>query len=173
MQWAPHESFLVQAVHKRQSIACSKKHIEQAMHRAPPRLHIESLRFCQHGAELPLRKCRGLQQKRGAASGRTRVDRRRWIDVTSAVHMPRALTVVCSNGFGVEPWPIDDVLPENWWDRPAGSVQDRSSGTGTHGAPWVNANAHILLCLWVTNGRTDCSSSHVGFKALIMEALCT
>ena len=33
--------------------------------------------------------------------------------VTSAVHMPRALTVFCSNGFAVEPWPIKDTPTES------------------------------------------------------------
>ncbi len=37
----------------------------------------------------------------------------RWVLVTSAVHMPRALTVFCSTGFEIEPWPVHDTPTES------------------------------------------------------------
>ena len=36
----------------------------------------------------------------------------RWVLVTSAVHMPRALSAFCAAGFQVEPWPVQDT-PRN------------------------------------------------------------
>ena len=39
--------------------------------------------------------------------------RQRWLLVTSAVHMPRAMTAFCSVGFQVEPWPVHDTPTES------------------------------------------------------------
>ena len=38
----------------------------------------------------------------------------RWLLVTSAVHMPRAMGVFRKNGFAVEPWPIHDGPKDNY-----------------------------------------------------------
>lgn len=37
----------------------------------------------------------------------------RWLLVTSAVHMPRALTAFSAAGFQVEPWPVQDTPRNN------------------------------------------------------------
>lgn len=41
---------------------------------------------------------------------------RRWILVTSASHMPRAMGTFRQAGFNVEPWPVADGF-DNWMDR--------------------------------------------------------
>ena len=42
----------------------------------------------------------------------------RWILVTSALHMPRAIGTFAAVGFPVEAWPVDDALPERRYAAP-------------------------------------------------------
>lgn len=50
----------------------------------------------------------------------------RWLLVTSAAHMPRAIGVFRGVGFDVEPWPVHDLPKED--DRVASVVQHEALG---------------------------------------------
>jgi uncharacterized SAM-binding protein YcdF (DUF218 family) len=74
----------------------------------------------------------------------------RWLVVTSAYHMPRAIGVFRKAGFAVEAYPVDwrtRGLEDAW--RPFGSVGDGLRRTDTAAREWVG-----LAIYWLT-GKTS------------------
>jgi uncharacterized SAM-binding protein YcdF (DUF218 family) len=76
--------------------------------------------------------------------------RERWLLVTSAYHMPRAIGIFRKAGFAVEPYPVDWRTP-GWEDtlRPFPTVGDGLQRTDTAVREWVG-----LAIYWLT-GRSS------------------
>ncbi len=74
----------------------------------------------------------------------------RWVLITSAAHMPRAMGCFRQAGFAVEPWPVDYRTrgPEDAW-RPFDKVSEGLRRVDMATREWVG-----LLAYWVA-GRTD------------------
>ncbi|MFD0987121.1 YdcF family protein [Methyloligella solikamskensis] len=74
----------------------------------------------------------------------------RWVLITSAAHMPRAMGCFRQAGFDVEPWPVDYRTrgPEDAW-RPFDKVSEGLRRVDMATREWVG-----LLAYWMT-GRTD------------------
>jgi uncharacterized SAM-binding protein YcdF (DUF218 family) len=70
----------------------------------------------------------------------------RWLLVTSAHHMPRAIGVFRKAGFAVEPYPVDwrtRGAPDLW--RPFGTLGDGLRRTDTAMREWVGLAAYWLM----------------------------
>ncbi|ODA68348.1 hypothetical protein A7A08_00170 [Methyloligella halotolerans] len=75
---------------------------------------------------------------------------KRWVLITSAAHMPRAMGCFRQAGFEVEPWPVDYRTrgPEDAW-RPFDKVSEGLRRVDMATREWVG-----LLAYWI-RGRTD------------------
>lgn len=79
----------------------------------------------------------------------------RWLLVTSALHMPRAVGVFRKAGFPIEPYPVDwhnDGLPREWWEW----LKPRLSPNGG----WILLNRVAkeyvgLLVYWLTSRTSE------------------
>ncbi len=75
---------------------------------------------------------------------------KRWVLITSAAHMPRAMGCFRQAGFEVEPWPVDYRTrgPEDAW-RPFDKVSEGLRRVDMATREWVG-----LFTYWIT-GRTN------------------
>jgi uncharacterized SAM-binding protein YcdF (DUF218 family) len=79
----------------------------------------------------------------------------RWLLVTSAVHMPRAVGVFRKAGFPVEPYPVDwhtDGLPRPWWHWLRPRLSPISGWAALDG---VSKEYVGLLAYWLTSRTSE------------------